>query len=95
MLRHARSQSILQQQCRSGQFEPSFEDIMALSSLLLTVPTWETAPLDAIAAGGTSTTTGGKKRVTVIRSISVHAEISARGLDSALDFVGRFGLGTV
>jgi hypothetical protein len=96
MLRHPRSQSNLQQ---NGRFEPPFEDIMAPSPSLSTVPTRETAPLDDITGGGTSTTAGGvgrKRRMNIVRGVSVQAERFARSLDSALDFIdGRVGFGTV
>ena len=66
---------------------------------LLTVPTRETDALDDIAGGGTSTTAGGaggKRRMNIVRGVSVQAERFARGLDSVLDFVdGRVGFGTV
>jgi len=54
------------------------------------------ADADANVGGTSSSTTGGKKRMNIVRWVSVHAERFVRGLDSAIDFVdGRVGFGTV
>jgi hypothetical protein len=95
-IRHARSQSNLQRGSSKG--EETIGEGLSSSSLWTreTTNASEAAVMDAAAgtsagAGGS----GGKKRMRIVKGVSVQAEKLARGLDSALDFVdGRVGFGT-